>query len=213
MGKLYVADSTNKRVCVIDVQSGHVAFSSPSLRLRSCSALTVSAATGSVFVVDGFGLGVETWSPSNDTWSNYFDISPIDPPPFGYLSSVTVQPYEGDQGQVWLADPSQLNLYVIHDHSVIQPSDYTTPTLSLAVQYYPGGPTAVEIYILSQLWGDSPMPIWLIDSNGMYVNKWDVNGTGGGAIPFFGWAMHVDSNKSMYVTDHGVDEHTAESSK
>ena len=207
-GKLYVADSTNNRVAVIDVQSGEVRFSTSSLHLTSCTALAVNPLTGNVLVADGFGTTVEMWSPDMQRWSNWTDLSPIDPPPLGYLASVTLMPYELDEGNAWMNGIFQSNLFVMIDH-VARPTSFSSPFSvgNLAVQFFAGGHTGVELYILSQFLPDTSMQVALIDDYGTLLHGvWTARGEGGGPIPFFGWAMHVDSQRNMYISDHGVDE-------
>ena len=207
-GKLYVADSTNNRVAVIDVQSGEVRFSTSSLHLTSCTALAVNPLTGNVLVADGFGTTVEMWSPDMQRWSNWTDLSPIDPPPQGYLASVTLMPYELDEGNAWIIDPLKRVLFVMIDR-IPQLTSFSSPFSvgNLAVQFFAGGHTGVELYILSQSLSDQSMQIALIDDYGTLLHGvWTARGEGGGPIPFFGWAMHVDSQRNMYISDHGVDE-------
>ena len=50
------------------------------------------------------------------------------------------------------------------------------------------------------------MQIVLLSDDPAPLKSWIAPRRGGGAVPFYGWAMHVDSQYSMYVSDHGMDE-------
>ena len=205
-GRVYVADSSNNRVGVIDVASGHVTFSSTSPQLNSVNALAFNPGTGSVVAVDGWGLQSMVWAPAGG-WSNPIDALSFDQvnTPV-YLSSVTIQPATFDDGWVWLTDPTSLNAYAVNDDAlhyyITSPGESVGP---LVVQYFATTNTSQLLYMLYQAEVDAPMQIALVDDRSTLLANWTAPGTGGRAVPFFGWAMHVDSNGSMYVSDHGAD--------
>ena len=222
-GKLYVADSTSSRFGVVDVATGLVNYSVPSPRLSSCSALTVNSATGSVIAVDGWGLQVNMWDSDSQNWTRDNVPALVDPLP-SYLASVTVRPSELDNVRMWLSDPTVAGLYSVSLNRTSAASHAsgssrlatTTGSDQLraqavdmtALQYRSINETVDGVYLLMQ-WGvDMPMNVYLIEPGPplSYISTWTAPGRGGAAIPFYGWAMYVDSNQSMYVSDHGVDE-------
>ena len=202
-GTLYVADSTNNRVAVIDVASSGITFSSPSRHLKSSSALAVNEGSGSVWVVDGYGLGVEVWSPESDTWSDWQDMSafPADKQPL-YLSSITVLPYSDDiAATAWLTDACQMRLYQVYDSAPRLPVNLSSPYQHMtAIQQYAGGPTGVQLYIGCH--DDDDEYVQLIDDDGTSWQYWQRSHSAGAQpMPFYGWAMHVDSQRAMYIAD------------
>ena len=205
-GKLYVADSSNNRVAVIDVKQRTVSFSSTPPSLSSVSGLAYNSGTGSVVAVDGSSLQSMVWSPVRDEWSHRIDIWPTIPQDswLAYLSSVAVQPLLSDAGPVWLTDALGRSVYETYGDQAHL--GFVAPNLGqLAVQYFATANASQLLYTLLQPEVDGPMQIVLTDSGGTIINTWISPGRGGAAVPFFGWAMHVDSNGSMYVSDHGVD--------
>ena len=157
-GNLYVADSTNNRVAVIDVQSRQVSFSSSPPHLSSCSALAVNNVSGSVFTLDGWGLGCDVWSPVSQQWTQFVDLSSVRAgyaAPI-YLASATVHQFDEDDITVWLTDPTQAQFYYIDyiDYGEAW-QDSTLPEIGrTAVQYYQSNNTATELYFLSQTGAD-----------------------------------------------------------
>ena len=208
-GVLYAADSTNNRVAVIDVASSGITFSSPSRHLKSASALAVNEGSGSVWVVDGYGLGVEVWSPGSDTWSQYVDMSAFsaDQLPV-YLSSITVQPYSDDSvSNAWLTDPVQQLLYQVCSGVATFPGQPATAYQWTAIQQY-AGPSDLQLF-LDWHWHDADGSdqaaeyVALIEADsGLPVNSWvryrDANSQ---RLPFYGWALHVDARQAMYISD------------
>ena len=202
-GRVYVATGAYNMVGEIDVKQRTVSFSSISLELNSVSALSVNSGTGSVVAVDGWGLQSMVWSPAKDEWSEQTDISAFGDRPV-YLSSVAVQPSPYEFGSAWLIDPTSVSIYLTYSQQAHL--SFQSPSVGpLALQYFTRTNSSVELCMLSQAQVDGPIQIALMDSGGTVVSNWTAPGTGGRAVPFFGWAMHVDSNGSMYVSDHGVD--------
>ena len=203
-GKLYVADSSNNRVAVIDVERDTVQYSMASNHLSSVSALTVNSGTGSVVAVDGWGLQTEVWSPDSGLWSHSVDLSNalITPLP-NFLSSVTVDSFQPDDGPVWLSDPTQPPLFVINNDLPQDPTVNASTMNPLAVTYFSYDDPDFGLYVLYQAEADGPMQVGQLGVGNSTLLT--APGTGGAAVPFFGWAMFVDSSASMYVSDHGVD--------
>ena len=206
-GTLYVADSNNNRVAVIDVASRSVTFSSPPYHLRSCSALWLNSSSGELVLVDGWGLATEVWLPHGaPQWASYIDLSTAELPP-QYMSSVAgfEFPFLADQLAV-LTDPTQPSFFTTYVREAINVS-YAPPRLgATAIQrYVDNSSDYAHFVVLSQPAADEPMHIGLMWSNGTFFRERTAPGRGGAAIPFYGWAMHVDSNGSMYISDHGVD--------
>ena len=205
-GTVYVTDSSSRRLGLIDVQSGSVTFSPPSPHLTGCSAVTVNSGTGSVFVVDGYGLGVEMWSPRTQEWTGWIDMSaPLETPPV-YLSSIALQSYETDAVQLWLNDPTSLQLYVVDQGEVSVTSFFVDVQEPVNVQFFSGGATRVQLYVLGQPPAGQIREIALIDSNGALISQW-YSYPPQQALPSFGWAMFVDELRSMYVADAVLDAH------
>ena len=210
-GKLYVADSTNNRVAVIDVASGGVTFSPPSPHLSSCSALALNNETGSLFVADGYGLMVDVFSPvSGDggEWAGWVDISSahVSPRP-NYLASVAVQPHaRDDRTTFWLSDPTHLRFYVVNGGQVGVTNFGSQYPGVTAIQHYWANDSIDQLYVLTQTAADEPMTVVLLNTLGRLISTWTASGRGGATVPFYGWAMHVDSQRNMYISDHGVDE-------
>ena len=205
-GKLYVADSSRNRLAEINVASGTVLFSSTPNHLSSVSALTVNNITGSVVAVDGWGLQTETWSPGGEPWSHPVDYlnAQVDPLPH-YLSSVALQSSEQGAVLLWLTDPTQVRPYfIVNDYPATTVLNASTMS-PLAAAFYSNSGNDSGLYWLYQEGADGPMRIGQSRFASTNVTQWTAPGTGGAAVPFFGWAMHVDSNGSMYVSDHGVD--------
>ena len=204
-GTLYVADSNNNRVAVIDVASRSVTFSSHPRHLSSCSALSLNNNTGELVLVDGWGLTSALWLPhSEEQWVGFVEMSSADLTP-NYLSSVRADFYDLADEFAFLTDPTLSNFYFIYGSTAVNIS-YAPPRLgATAIQNYPGDLYQVLFVVLSQPAADEPMHIGLMWSNGTFFRERTAPGRGGAAIPFYGWAMHVDSNGSMYISDHGVD--------
>ena len=203
-GRVYVADSSNNRVGVIDVKQRTVSFSSTPPHLNSVSALSINPGTGSVVVVDGCGLRSMVWSPAADEWSHRIDARPFDRiSPLVFLSSVAVQPSTADDGYLWLTDATLRTVYRVYKDQ-LQRAVLLTSFGQLVAQYDTAN-SSVQLYVLMQSSAEETMQIALVDSFGEVIEQWTAPGTGSTARPFFGWAMHVDSNGSMYVSDHGVD--------
>ena len=202
-GLLYVADSFNNRVAVIDVKSGAVRFSTPQTSLlHSASALSFDVNAGTLIVVDGWGLQSEMWSPDSGRWTGWVDLSVTltGPPPL-YLASVTLQDLAAG-----MTDPTQPFVYSTYG-SLTAGASFDPPLLgATAIQRYPNRDLYVaEWAVLSQSAADGPMRITLVLHNGSIVAESTAPGQGGAAVPFHGWAMHVDSSLNTYVSDHGVD--------
>ena len=206
-GRLYVATGAYNKVAVIDVQSGTASFSSPPSYLSSASALTIHNATGHVLVVDGWGLQVELWEPDSDVWTYHADFSIFTdlPPTPHYFATGAVRHAAADDWHLWLTDPTQPWLFYVFSNQYTELVVLPAMVGSTAVQAVPVDDQSVDLYVLSQPQLDGPMHVQLIDHNGVTVSNWTAPGTGGAAVPFYGWAMFVDSNGSMYVGDHGVD--------
>ena len=203
-GKLYVATGAYNKVAAVDVASGEVTFSTSPSYLSSATALSIHNGTGHVLVVDSWGLQVEVWEPHNNEWTYHSDLSTAeaDTPPT-YFASGSMMAAEVDETYIYLSDPTQPLLYPSVDTTLLTP--ISTLLGSTAVQNMYVDFQTVNLYVLSQPQPDGPMHVQLIDSTGTPITNWTAPGTGGAAVPFYGWAMHVDSNGSMYVSDHGVD--------
>ena len=217
-GQLYVADSNNARVVVIDVQSGDVSSSAPTSRLSSCSALSINVGTGDVIVADGWGLTTEAWTPAGaevdgGSWSYFTDLSIVTPRP-NYLSSISAQSYVLDDGLVIAVDPTQSSFYLSYGHAggnVTVPLSFNPLMLGVtsAVGYTGGDPMGMEYLFLSQAAADEPLFLSLYHNNGTLDKNWTAPGRGGAAIPFYGWAMYVDSGKNMYVGSGGMSKESS----
>ena len=213
-GSVYVADSNNNRVAVIDVAHGGQISASPSPPdLSSCSALAVDNVTGYVYVLDGWGLGSqELTRDAKKPWDGYIDLSAKRDgyvPPH-YLASATVYQSDKHDLTVWLLDPTQPTAYHLeYPYLDVGWEELGADALGrMAVQHYwSDNDTAGELYMLGQTAADQPMQITLMDiTTATTISNWTAKGRGGAAIPFYGWAMHVDSQRNMYISDHGVDE-------
>ena len=206
-GVLYVADSSRNRIGVIDVASGTVSFSSSPPYLKSVSGLAINADTVHVRVVDGWGLSTQAWSPESGQWSNWLDLSTrnLSPLPH-YLASLSLPPYGLDTDVAYVTDPTQPVLYLVKGRGA-GTSSLVPPRLGVtAVCSYPTvDSSGMGNVVLSQQAADEPMHIARIHYNGTEIQEWTAPGRGGAVVPFYGWAMFVDSNGSMYVSDHGVD--------
>ena len=203
-GTLYVADSSNNRVGVIDVRQRTVSFSSTPPHLNSVSALSINPGTGSVVAVDGCGLRSMVWSPAKNEWSHRIDARPFDSiTPLVFLSSVAVQPSTSDDGYLWLTDATLRSVYRVY-RDQLQRAVFL-PSFGQLVAQYNTASSSVQLYVLMQGSTEEAMQIVLIDSFGEVIEQWAAPGSGSTGTPFFGWAMLVDSNGSMYVGDRGVD--------
>ena len=204
-GVVWVADSTNSRVGRL--MDDTVDWLPQSTVLHSCSALALHAASQSLFVVDGWGLKLQPinlttqqWGEAVELWELLFD----DPPP-RYISWATMLPNpDWPTGPVWLPDPIGNEMYFVLDQYVYG-YNRSTPGVS-AIQLFPatvGNEVNWTFYVLGQQAADRPMTVTLLDSDGYVTQQWHGTGRGGGAVPFYGWAMYVDSSASMYISDHG----------
>ena len=204
-GTLYVADSHNNRVVLIDVNNnGHIAASTSSPYLSSCSALSYNPLTGSLYAIDGWGLTMQVLVPDSGggKWKERTDLQNGVPPP-DYIASVSVHTMGPGHAELWMTSPTQQHYYDFYDEEPVLYID--TPTIGrTAIQYV--NDTDTGLYILSQTAVDQRMDITLLALNGTILSNWTAKGRGGKPVPFIGWAMHVDSRGNMYISDHGVDE-------
>ena len=206
-GQLYVATGTSNRVGVINLTTNTVSFSSHASYLHSVNGVSLNPNTGHLRAVDGWGLGTQSWSPESGQWSNWFDLSTsaLRPPP-QYLSSISLLAYSLDTGVAFMTDPTQPVVYETYGTGSNSIS-LSTPRLGItAIAGWPITNTkGAKFVVLSQEAADEPMQLSVLRWDGSETDHWIAPGTGGAAVPFYGWAMFVDSNGSMYVGDHGVD--------
>ena len=205
-GKLYVADSTNNRVAVIDVESGQVSFSTSSSNLGSCDGVAVNSVSGRVYAVDGWGISLEMWASDSDQWSNWKDLTKCIPPQ-AFLASVSVEPsvYNNGSVAVGLTVPIHSPLCTFDEPLAYQVHMLDAAT---AVHYWSVNRTAGGLwYALGHEGVDEPMQIIAFNETSRRVEQ-EWNLPLGAATPFYGWAMYVDSDRNMYVSDRGVDEHS-----
>jgi len=208
--RLYVADSTNNRAGWIDVASGSVTWSPPPELLTTCSALSLSPRASLLYVVDSTGLMLQVLDVASNTWIDGMSV-PLSnlQYPLRYAASVSTLPalYAGDP---YLADPLTSTMYRVTITRENKQPYYafdlsSTPGVS-AIQQYPNQHTNYTVYVLSQPAADEPMTVTLYNRSGHIINQTQAPGRGGGAVPFYGRALYVDSSRSMYISDHGVDE-------
>ena len=127
-----------------------------------------------------------------------------DEPPPRYISWASMLPDpDSPTGPIWLPDPISGTVFYVLNSNVY--NDLTSISGMSAVQQVPayGNQTEYTLFILSQQAADQPMHVTQLYRDGSVVQQWNGTGRGGAAVPFYGWAMFVDSNASMYISDHG----------
>ena len=204
-GWLYVADSVNARVVAIEVSTGAVHSSMAQRYLGSCSGLAVNTLTSDVLVLDGWGLRTQVWAPAwtagSEAWRFWNDLSAMVLSP-RYLASVSLMPDPTDMVTRFTTDPTQSLLYSYYDESRHGSLELRARQRGATAQQwtdnYGGG-----LYLLSQPAPDAPMQVAVMLATGTLFDEWTAPGTGGKAVPFYGWAMHVDSEGAQYISDHG----------
>ena len=210
-GTLYVADSSNNRIVMIDVHNGGTTtFSRTPAKLGSCNGVAVNTMTGHVTVIDGWGLNLDVYLPDSDRWATgrSIDLSRCVPEQ-AFVASVSVQPSKQDDGAMFVGLPPRVSYSgwagPPPNTSILHMSNDAT-----AVQIIPGNETANDLwYALTQEGADEPMEIYVFDDIGTVLNQWITPAKPTrrwATTPFYGWAMHVDSRGNMYISDHGVDE-------
>ena len=206
-GTLYIADSTNNRVGWVDVASGRMTWAPPPFALTSCSSIAYNPPTSQLYVVDGWGLVLQVLHVSSEQWTRR-QVALDGPPssPLHYVSSITTHP-QLLFGDIWLVDAMTSTEYHVLLDDVQYGFDLSSASNVSAVQLLPAtvGSDSYTFYVLSQQAADQPMYITQLDIHGKQLSQWIAPGRGGGTVPFYGWAMFVDSNASMYISDHGVD--------
>ena len=207
---LYVADSTNNRVGVINVTSGAVTWSKTAQDLTSCSALALHAPSLTLWVVDGWGLALQSLELSTFKWAVPVTLSTITPNPPRYLSSASMLLSIAalQDGPIWLADALTDAAYFEMSRDATWAFNATNTSAISAIHIQPGDVEwyNYSLYILSQPAADQRMTITEYDSTGHVVQRWHAAGRRLAGVPFYGWAMYVDSRRNMYVSSHGVDE-------
>ena len=201
---LYVADSTNNRVGWIDVTSGGMTWAPPPTALTSCNAVALSPIGQQLFVVDGWGLLLQPFDLRTNSWRETVSLFTNQRYPLRYASSVTTNPLEHSSFP-WLADTLANNLYIAPATSAMRLFDVSdTPGVSAIQQWWSVEPH-VACYTLSQPAADQPMTITQRNYTGAILSQMRTPARGRAGIPFYGWAMYVDSRRNMYVSSHGVD--------
>ena len=197
---LYVADSSNNRVGVVDVDGrGDLRFLPQSTYLTSCTALDIDSSTGDLYVVDGWGLKLHMWSTSSQSWSETreLNINSGSPPP-RFISCTAMY-----GTMPWLADPLRGFLY---STSFVVGTGGVSPRRNVSDVVSFRSPRQYTFYFLQQAAPDAPVRLqtnqFLAGTNWTWTSP---SGAGGGAMPFYAWALFVDSNLSTYLTDHGTD--------
>ena len=204
-GVVWVADSTNSRVGRL--MDDTVDWLPQSTVLHSCSALTLHALSQTLYVVDGWGLKLQPVNVSTQQWGEAVELWELligDYPP-RYISWASMLPYPDlPDGPIWLPDPISADLLIVRSKYVYD-FNFSTPGVSamqLLVEPV-GSKRNYTIYVLSQQAADQPMTVTHFTNQRYFIQQWHGTGRGGGAVPFYGWAMFVDSTASMYISDHG----------
>ena len=205
-GTVWVADSMKNRVGWLADDAVH--WLPQSTVLHSCSALTLHPPSQTLWVVDGWGLKMQPVNVQTGEWGEVIELyeMQLDDPPPHYISSATMLPAADlPNGPVWLPDPISAIMFLVLNVNVFGFNLTSTVNVS-AVQLLPatvGNEMNYTFFVLSQQAADQPMHVTQLDSEGGVLQQWNGTGRGGGAVPFYGWAMFVDSAASMYISDHG----------
>ena len=217
-GRLYVADSANARMTVIDVSSGDVQLAFDSA-LTACSALAFDAYAREFIALDGWNMMALKWelpcgcsgnssSGGGAHWTTANSLDWLEPTP-RYLSSLSRLSSANSQ-QWYLLDPTESLLYgyQIRDGFIVERSNFQLPGVVAHQHVDLGDSGGDKLYVLSQPAPDSPMQVAVLlinSSRSSLLDEWTAPGRGGGAVPFYGSALHVDSSGAQYISDHGVD--------
>ena len=206
-GTLYVADSTNNRVGWVDLPGSEVQWVMSSFALRSSTALTLHPPSNTLWVLDGWGLAVQPYNVSgSQQWGRPVALFGFQVDPPLYLSSISVLPQQLQSDPVLLVDPLTRRMFNVSNWEA-EPIFNLSNTTSVRAIAQLGGASHDEqntIFVLSQPAADQPMTVTLLDESGQFIRDWQAHGRGGKAVPFYGWAMHVDSSANMYISDHAV---------
>ena len=206
-GELWVANSHNNSLVIIDVHGGgRMRVSSTPSQLSSCTAFAFNNGTGSLFAVDGWGLTVQVYEPELDQWAAWLPLW-TESFALAHIGAVAAPSSAQDAGPVWIGW-AELEDAKRTGRRVSQPAQSISYQLAAfsAAQFYPND-SMTQVYTLLQPKVDGPMYVFLLgDSGSQLVQSWESAAQGGKAVPFFGGALYVDTHRAMYLSDHGVDE-------
>ena len=216
--QLYVADVTSNRVAVVDLASCSMSFLPQPPSLASCTALAVDPFTGDVYVLDGWGLRLSTWSVAASAWTadcdmasqwNWESRTPL------YISSISLQPRLGLGVAVWVSE-ALLGLLIQQTFGYVD-STFQADTAVAAIQFV--GNNSIFLLSLSQspsplTPAPAPLPTGMGDRQPAQVKQvnldvWNQSvrpvGPGLGSSLLYGAALYVDSDGSMYAPDKRKD--------
>ena len=199
--KLYVADSSNNRVAILDVSNGGAAsYSTKPPHLGSCDGVAVNTVSGHLYLIDGWGQQLDVYMPESGQWAagRHTDLSRCVPDE-AFVASVSVQPSDEDDGSVFVGLPPRLS----YSDPSLAPLSTPNPAPLLRMS---NGASAVQLYsqelwyALTQEGADEPMEIYVFNDDMEVVEQWITSRRSKSAIPFYGWALYVDSSRNMYYS-------------
>lgn len=203
---LYAADMGNNRILVINVTDGvmslNLSWVVPPGTIFDCAAVVVSPTTGQWYVADAWSaLLLQTAGPyakRGIIWGWDFE-------PLAYLPSLAVDPnpiflsfFIADVGRDLIIYSRNLSFFTF------PLPDSVTGLRAVHFQHH-------SLYILYQPTADSPvqvvqLAIPALNEPFTVLNSWIGAEVGGDRpLPFYGWALYVDSAGAVYFTDRGTD--------